>query len=467
MTLKNRFALTFACYTAAVLALFGGTYYFSEGRAARRAQDESQLKILESLVSVCREASLAANGLAAINHLAALKKDPAVDFAFCSNPQGLIQAHSDPQKIGRPLSEADTGSPRVFKRQTEVLIGGLPVGVAQVGFRRDYLESQIRLQLWGTLSQLFAVGGVTFFLALIIALVLAWGLSRPIEKLAQAARAIGEGRLDHPIAVPKGGDELSSLALEMRDMGKKLKELNELKDEFIAGVSHDLRSPMAAVRMYIDFMLQIDKDRDKILPSHQKILVTIADSLTRLSIFVTNILDQAKMRAGRMEYYVKSAPLDPILHGLYALYAIVAHQQGVRLELNIPKDLPPALVDPERIEHVLSNLISNALKYTKAGGSITVSAAALEGGLIVTVADTGKGIPEDEIPNVFDKFHQVDEADQRAQRLRGTGLGLFIVKKAVEAMSGSISVRSQPGKGTTITLRLKSAGSMQDRNMPK
>ena len=100
-------------------------------------------------------------------------------------------------------------------------------------------------------------------------------------------------------------------------------------------------------------------------------------------------------------------------------------------------------------------------------GDITVSAAALEGGLIVTVADTGKGIPEDEIPNVFDKFHQVDEADQRAQRLRGTGLGLFIVKKAVEAMSGSISVRSQPGKGTTITLRLKSAGSMQDRNMPK
>jgi signal transduction histidine kinase len=128
--------------------------------------------------------------------------------------------------------------------------------------------------------------------------------------------------------------------------------------------------------------------------------------------------------------------------------------KGVHLLADIPLSLPRFMADPERFEHVLANLVSNALKFTPEGGRITVGGREQGGRIVVSVADTGRGIPPEDLPRLFARFAQADVAQQRAKNIKGTGLGLYIVKTSVEGMGGTVSVESRVGHGTRFLISL-------------
>ncbi|MBI4377139.1 MAG: HAMP domain-containing histidine kinase [Elusimicrobia bacterium] len=451
MTLKLRFSGVFLAYTAAILSSFAGSYYLYESSAARLAQKQEQEKALEKVVSVCREAYLVSSAVVALDYLRTLARDPAVRYAACLDSRGLIQAHSEPRWIGGPKAEPD-GS--VDERAAPVPVGQGMVGSALVGYDLAVLEDKLRNTLWGTLRRLAYVGLGIFAAALLVVLGLAASLTRPIAQLVDAVRAIGSGNLEHRTLLFARRDEIGFLAQEINVMAGRLKELDELKDEFISSVSHDLRNPLVAIRMSANFVINEDEDRDKLLPRHRATFASIIDNVMGLDVFVTNVLDAAKMKAGRMEYHLQPADVASIAGSVTQLFALSVRQKNIDLRSSIEPSFPPVLADPERLGQVLANLISNAVKFTPKGGKVELRARIEEGKALIEVADNGKGISKEDVPRLFQKFFQSSVSEQRKDGIKGTGLGLAIVKRSVEGMGGGVEVRSELGAGTVFALRL-------------
>jgi signal transduction histidine kinase len=470
VTLKVRFSLAFAVYTVLVLSLFSAAYFVLERRAAQAEQKAEQLRTVDKIVSVCQGMHLGSSAIVALNYINVLRQDPAILAAGCLDLDNRVQAFSDPQLLGQVMS----GVPAALAERTEAdkarLDGKLvadwfaPVavrdnrgGTAYVSYDRGVLDEQIRLKLLATLRQLLLVGACAFLAALVIGMALAWSLSRPMLHLVEAARQLGEGNWDYQTPVAGRRDEVGFLAGEMQLMGQKLKQLDGLKNDFISSVSHDLRNPLAAIGMYAEFMLSGSK-KSELSPESRDMLGIILYSATRLNVFVTNILDTAKMRAGRMQYRLEPVDVAAAAAGVADLYKLAALKQELTFVNAVPAGLPRVMADPERFEHILSNLVSNALKFTRSGGEIRIQALAKDGGVVICVADTGAGISQADLPKLFERFRQFEMADRANPSAKGTGLGLSIVKHTVEAMGGTIRVESALGRGTRFFIALPAAG---------
>lgn len=468
MTLRTKLSLWLVAYTFIVLSLFGAAYFFVEMRSLAAQQREEQIKAIEKLARVCGEAHMSFNPIIAINYAATLSKEAAVESALCLDAQGRIRAHFDPKEIGRRIDDpaiaatpfltsrgAERGEP-VLEWIAPVVIEGQRAATAVLGYRKRVLEKERVERLLAALRQILLVGGATFWLAVLLGVFLAWTLSRPIRILAQAARAYGTAQWDHKIPIDDRSDELGYLSREIQSMAQQLKALDELKDEFINSVSHDLRGPMAAIRMYADFMLTMDDNRDKLLPQHRQWIATIMDNAVRLSAFVTNILDAAKMKAGKMTFDIQPVSAELAAKNVHALFQMAAKSGNIQFDFRAAPDLPPILADPSRYDQVVTNLVTNALKFTKRGGRVSIEVGRHPEGVEVSVTDTGRGISQQDIGRLFQKFKQAGApADSK---VKGTGLGLFITKETVEAMGGKIAVESQVGKGSRFSVVMPVAG---------
>lgn len=461
MTLKTRFAVTLVFHTVLVLAIFAGTYYIRERRAAESKQREQQQQVLAVLAAQCAGVRLTANPIAALNHVQLLTKEPSIRSAACLDPQGRVEIHSDPGIIGKLVADGSMDQTaeetRSFRHQagsaTE-LVWRQPLakrqGWAEIRFDADLLARRINEDLWATLNQLIRVSSTTLVLALIIAVGFGWSLSRPIGRLVSGVRAIGGGNLEYQAPEEARSDELGLLAREVNLMAKKLKQLDELKDDFIANVSHDLRSPMAAIKMYADYMLNIDPASKELKDGQKSSLNIIMYNAIRLSVFVTNILDAAKMKAGQLQIAVGPVNAANVVRNTGLLFKALAESQKIGFAISVPEGLPPVLADPNQLDQVIANIVSNAMKFTPPGGRIEVAARQENGSVRISVKDTGAGIAPEDLKNLFQRFRQI-EANQ-SRLVKGTGLGLFITKSTVDAMGGSISVESEVGKGSTFTL---------------
>lgn len=470
MTLKVRFSFVFAGYTILVLALFAAAYFILERRAARSEQRAEQLRTVDKIVSVCQAMHLGSSAIVALNYINVLKQDPAIVAAGCLDPSHRVQAFSDPRMLGTVMADvpgridgkmrlarAGDGKP-LWAWFAPVVIRDQQAGAAYVSYDQAVLDRQIRAKLIDTLRQLALVGASAFGAAVFIGLAFAWSLSRPMMKLAEAARQLGDGKWDLKTPIAGRQDEVGFLAGELQTMAQKLKQLDDLKSDFIHNVSHDLRSPMAAIRMYVECMLTNDPEKDKIIPRHREWLTIIMDNAMRLNVFVTNILDAAKMKAGQLELHPQPVSVDKAARSIQKLFQMVAANQDIGLEVDVPAGLPPIAADPIRFDQVLTNLVSNALKFTPPGGKVRIEARAQGKGVAVTVADTGRGISREDLGRLFERFRQIDANAQARSGIRGTGLGLYITKATVEAMGGKVSVESEPGKGSRFTVLMPAGG---------
>lgn len=229
------------------------------------------------------------------------------------------------------------------------------------------------------------------------------------------------------------------------------RRLDDARREFVANVSHELRTPLTNIRSYTETLL--DAAGNIPIDTEKQFLGVISSESERMARIVTDLLTLSKLDYGRMELRMTRFSLADMLHNVANAMKLTAEDSGHALAVDTPDDLPKIVGDRERIEQVVVNILSNAVKYTPSGGHIRLSARELSGNRVrITVEDDGVGIPAADVPRLFERFYRVDKARSRAAG--GTGLGLAIAKEIVEQHEGKIALASEYGKGTTVTITL-------------
>jgi two-component system phosphate regulon sensor histidine kinase PhoR len=228
----------------------------------------------------------------------------------------------------------------------------------------------------------------------------------------------------------------------------EMRRLESLRRDFVANVSHELKTPLTSIRAYVDTLLDGGIDDHE---NNRRFLRKIETHVQRLVVLITDLLSLSRIESGEaITEHSRIDVLDP-LRDTCSRLAPSAEQKTVRLEIQAPEDPLEALGDTETFQQIFDNLIDNAIKYTNPGGSVTVAARREGPRVRIDVCDTGVGIPQEDLPRIFERFYRVDRA--RARELGGTGLGLSIVKHSVQALGGEIRVESELGKGSAFTVR--------------
>ncbi len=231
----------------------------------------------------------------------------------------------------------------------------------------------------------------------------------------------------------------------------KLRELDKLKSQFLSVATHELRTPLSVILGYNSMLSEMLHDR--LDEQEQQTLRESVSACKRLIRLVNSMLDITQIESGKMRMNFEAADLRRTVSSVAALFQHDAEAKDIHITTEVPARLPKLVMDSERIEQVLVNLVGNALKFTNRGGSITIAVRNSDRGVIVSVSDTGIGIAPEDLGHIFDEFAQVRRQAAKRQR-EGSGLGLAIARRIVEAHHGTLEVQSEPGRGSTFAFTL-------------
>jgi signal transduction histidine kinase len=285
--------------------------------------------------------------------------------------------------------------------------------------------------------------------AVAVTLALSGRILRPVERLTAAAQRMERGDLAVRVQVDTE-DEIGQLAHAFNAMASSLAQQEQLRRSMVNDVAHELRTPLTNLRGYLEAA------RDGLLAPDAALVDNLYEETMLLNRLVADLQDLAQAEAGQLTLLRQPVPLAGIVEQALAMLRPRADAKSVTLGAELPPDLPDVDIDPERVGQVLRNLLNNAVVHTPPGGQITVAAQAGDREVAVSVRDTGTGIAPEHLPHVFDRFYRADKS--RARQTGGAGLGLAIVKQLVVAHGGSVTVESEPGRGSTFTFTLPVAG---------
>ena len=356
-----------------------------------------------------------------------------------TNAKGVVIIPGRNYRIGAKVL------PRELERGAPIEVAGETVGymlITEIRPERSALEKRY---LASTAQALRYAGLGAAAIALVLGVLLARTLTRPLRELTQAIRAVAQGELTRRVPV-RSQDELGQLAQAFNHMSADLENANQLRRQMTADIAHDLRSPITVISGYVEAM------RDEVLEPSPKRLEMLYQELQHLKRLVEDLRTLSLADAGELTLNRQPIPPRTILERVAALYEHRAGQTEVTLRVQAPAELPEILVDVERMMQVLGNLVSNALRYTPEGGEIVLDAQTGKYGVQLSVRDSGRGIAPEDLPHVFERFYRGDKARQRDKG--ESGLGLAIAKSLVEAHGGAISVHSAPGQGATFSIAL-------------
>jgi signal transduction histidine kinase len=241
---------------------------------------------------------------------------------------------------------------------------------------------------------------------------------------------------------------VAGIAVTWRLMRRET-EMARLKSDFVANVSHDLRTPLSVIRMFGE-TLEMGRVSDE--PRRREYYRVITREAERLSRLIDNVLDFSRIESGRRRYDIVPTAVEPLVRETLESFAYPLAQQAFKVEVTVAPDLPEVPLDPEAVGQALANLVDNAIKYSAEDRVVTVHAHVEGEELVLTVADHGIGIPREEQARIFDKFYRAGRSETQGRR--GSGVGLALVRHVAEAHGGSVSVASAPGEGSRFTLRL-------------
>jgi heavy metal sensor kinase len=295
-----------------------------------------------------------------------------------------------------------------------------------------------------------ATGGLAFLaLAACGGLLFAHQALRPVAQSIRTARRLNPADLSARLPRTGAGDELDQLAGTINDLLDRLAEYHAQVARFTADASHELRSPLGAMRAAVEVALQ----QPRTAPEYRDILGSLGEQCERLTTLVNGLLLLARADAGQVELGREPIDLAVLVAEVGEMYQPLAEERDITLTSSGPAALAVA-GDPSRLRQLLMNLVDNAIKFTEPGGRVVLHAeragAAGESQARLVIADTGVGIAPEHLPHVFERFYQADPA----RSARGTGLGLSICQWIAEAHGGSIHAESAPGRGTTFTVLL-------------
>ena len=289
-------------------------------------------------------------------------------------------------------------------------------------------------------------------MAILIAFFNARTINRPILLLIKGTREIAKGNFEEHLMIPSP-PEINELASAFNLMCDRLKEIDEIKADLISHISHELRTPLAIIREAVS--LHLDCISAGSMEKQRRLLGIIGEECERLINSVNKILNLSRMDAGMIDYHMEKSSLSTLIERSASKIRPIAKRKGINLEVNLDGSLPHASIDSEKIGQVLDNLLANALKFTPEGGKVMIGISLKDGKISkrfsnkkksfieVSVSDTGCGIPEENIQDVFDKFKKLHG--------KGTGLGLYIARQIVNAHGGDIWVKSEQKRGSTFS----------------
>jgi heavy metal sensor kinase len=271
---------------------------------------------------------------------------------------------------------------------------------------------------------------------------------KPVDRITKAAERIGRGNFNERVEEPRTKDEIGRLAATFNEMIAKLDQAFQRERQFTAYASHELKTPLAIIRGDIEVALR----RDRSTEEYRRVLSSSLEEIERLTRLTDDLLTLARSDAGEQVLEIAPVTLDQLAEEARAYLSPLAKSTGVRLSYESSQSPIVIEGDEKRLKQLLVNLLDNAIKYTPAGGDVRLKLAAQDSSAIIEVADTGRGIPADAMPHIFERFYR--HSDPRDTRASGFGLGLAISKWIVDAHGGAIDVESSEGRGSRFTIRL-------------
>jgi len=354
---------------------------------------------------------------------------------------GTVIADSQETLLGQYYNPDSPGSNLTMPWSTEILgkvyIISDPEADPYVAPFRRLSESINRSLLLG--------GAVAIGIALLLTFVLSRRMSSPIGVLAEAARRLGRGDLSQRVQF-QGKGEVGELAQAFNSMADDLEHAEQLRRNLVADVAHELRTPLSNIQGYLEAI------RDRVMKANVATIRSLNEETALLSRLVDELQELSLAEAGKLKLVYQAEDIANLVKQAVNSWQPKVAAKEISLSLDLPRNLPPVNIDRQRVNEVLHNLLENAVAYTHKGGTINVAAMTQGDWVEISVSDTGEGIPAEDLPNIFERFYRVDRS--RARATGGSGLGLTIARRLVEAHGGQITVQSELGKGSSFSFTL-------------
>jgi two-component system, OmpR family, sensor kinase len=298
------------------------------------------------------------------------------------------------------------------------------------------------------LGPLVQAGALALIIAFVLALFMGRWINAPLKRIGTETQQVIEGEA-HPIPL-KGPKEVKQLAQAFNEMTEQVQKTQRAQRDFIANISHELKTPLTSIHGFAKAMLDGTVTSDADIQRAAKVIDTEASRMHRL---VLDLLTLAKMDAGTAAFVMQPLEINELLQAAFIKFQPLADAAGIELTLHTAESLPKVTGDADRLMQVLDNLISNAIKFTPTGGRITLTSQKTAHQILIGIQDTGEGIPQEDQSRIFERFYQVDKARSGGSD-RGTGLGLAISYQIIHAHHGTISLSSKPGEGSHFVVKL-------------
>ena len=365
---------------------------------------------------------------------------PLTDRVVVLDASGEVVVDTGQASTGEqhPLEHLERGIP--------VVVDGRIIGTALVGSMIEPMLNPADEDFLRSVNlSIFVTSLVVGLLALIFGSLLFRQITSPLQMLSQAAEAIAGGELGRRVEV-RSDDEIGRVARSFNQMAESLAQADVQRRNIIADIAHELRTPLTVIQGNLEALMDgvYDLTPENVAAVHRQTVV--------LSRLVADLRDLALAEAGQLRLERQPISLSEVIAQVSEGLEAQARGKGVTLKFEMSNTLPLVEADEQRIAQVLFNMMSNALRHTPSGGTITTSAESRDGRVLVNVRDTGTGIPPEDLPHVFERFYRADRS--RARATGGSGLGLTIAKQIVEAHGGQIWARSWLGAGSTFTFSL-------------
>jgi two-component system, OmpR family, sensor histidine kinase BaeS len=372
------------------------------------------------------------------------------------------------QLIGKPAATLSTDNGTSI-HATGKVVGTLYLSLSSTGSGRGYMGGRGTMGVSGSPTQtniqtsegnflsrvnsyIWIAGIISISVALLLGIFLTRQITRPLRSLDTGAKHLSEGDLTYRVKV-HSNDEIGRVALSFNDMAVKLENSEESRRRLVSDVAHELRTPLTIIQGTVDGI------KDGVFQPDEEHLNSIREQTLLLTHLVNDLRDLSLAESGQLKLDRQPSDIVDLVKRKITQFEVNARQKNIRLLLQSQPGIPSISIDTRRIEQVLGNLLSNAIRHTPEGGQIQISVKVAgndlvsgKNSLIVSVSDTGEGIPAEHLPHIFERFYRVETSRSRSQG--GAGLGLAIVKQMVRAHGGQVWVESQSGKGSTFYFSL-------------
>ena len=353
----------------------------------------------------------------------------------------LIEILRDGKYFDRGYTNPDTNEEFFFVGRP-LIVGEKFVGGVFVFSSIDKIHELMHsIRYWIIAS---IIGSI--LLALSFTLFISQKFSKPLLEMEKATREIAKGNLKAKIKV-KSHDEIGSLGKAINDLSLELNNYRINRSELLANISHELRTPISYLKGYAQLIKNHQYHNQKELESYSIIIENEADRLAKV---IQDLFELSKMEEGKVTLHFQMVDLEDLIEEVIQKVKVKAMKKNLKMELNIKNALPMIYSDGARIEQILLNILENSINYTETG-KIVLIAENQNHSILIKVKDTGIGIPEEDLPFIFDRFHRVEKS--RSREMGGTGLGLAIVYEMVKLLQGSVTVTSNYGEGTEFYIR--------------